>query len=256
MDRRLTRRTSEPRTTAPPTWPVWAAGLVALAVLATLTIGWVRASSDAADGDGGFGTASGDPPLRNDDGTVGPVVALGDSLTADLPEVDATGARLYESWYVRAVADEPRLVSAFTAGIPGNTTTDMLARFAGDVAAWSPRVVVILGGTNDLAAGRTTEQVLDTLAELAERARDLGATPVLGTVPPRTDGDYAERVAELNAAIRAAGEDSGTTVIDFFSVLADGDGGWRPGFTDDGVHPTAAAADAMAGLAVGTLLGE
>ena len=196
---------------APSTWLASAAALV---VLATLTVGWVRASPDAAGGNGGSGTASGDLPLRNDDGTVGPIVALGD------------------------------------------TTTDMLARFSGDVAAWSPRVVVVLGGTNDLEAGRTTEQVLSTLGQLVELARGLGATPVLGTVPPRTDGDYAERVADLNAAIRAAGEDSGTTVIDFFAVLTDGGGGWRPGFTADGLHPTAAAADAMAELAVETLLGE
>ena len=247
---------SGPRISAPSTWLASAAALVVLAVLAALAVGWVRASPDAAGGTSGSRTASGDLPLRNDDGTVGPIVALGDSLTADLRDTDASGARLYESWYVRALAAEPRLVSAFTAGIPGDTTTDMLARFPGDVAAWSPRVVVVLGGTNDLEAGRTTEQVLGTLEQLVELVRDLGATPVLGTVPPRTDGDYAERVADLNAAIRAAGEDSGTTVIDFFSVLTDGGDGWRPGFTADGLHPTAAAADAMAELAVETLLGE
>jgi acyl-CoA thioesterase I len=249
VDGPLTPLMRRPRISAPSTWLASVGALLVLAVLATLTVGWVRASSDA-------GTAPEDPPVRNDDGTVGPIVALGDSLTADLRETDATGARLYESWYVRAVAAEPRLESAFTAGIPGDTTTDMLARFSGDVEAWSPRVVVVLGGTNDLAAGRTTEEVLDTLGKLVERVRDLGATPVLGTVPPRTDGDYAERVADLNGAIRAAGEDDGIVVIDFFSVLTDGAGGWQPGSTADGVHPTAAAADAMAALAVETLLGE
>jgi lysophospholipase L1-like esterase len=249
VDGPLTRRlpvVRRRRISAPSTWLASVGALLVLAVLATLTVGWVRSSSDA----------SGDLPVRNDDGTVGPIVALGDSLTADLWETDATGARLYESWYVRALAAEPRLESAFTAGMTGDTTTDMLARFPEDVAAWSPRVVVILGGTNDLAAGRTTVEVLGTLGRLVEKVRDLGATPVLGTVPPRTDGDYAEGVADLNAAIRAAGEDSGITVIDFFSVLTDGDDGWQKGFTEDGVHPTAAAAEAMAELAVETLLGE
>jgi len=98
--------------------------------------------------------------------------------------------------------------------------------------------------------------VLGTVGQLAERVRDLGVTPVPGTVPPRTDRDYAERVADLNAAVRAAGEGSVTTVIDFFSVLTDDDGGRQPGFTVDGVHPTAAAADEMAGPAVDTRLGE
>ena len=239
-----------PRISAPSTWLAAAVVLVALVVL---TVVWTAASPDDAARGGG---AEGDRSVRETDGTVGPIVALGDSLTADTREAPATGGRAHESWYVRALAAEPRLANAYNAGIAGNTTPDMLARFPRDVAAWSPRVVVILGGTNDLAAGRTTEQVLDTLEQLVELVRDLGATPVLGTVPPRTDADFAEQVEDLNAAIRAAAEDGGTTVIDFFSVLADDDGGWRPGYTADGVHPGVAAADAMAELAVETLLGE
>ena len=239
-----------PRMSAPSTRLAAAVVVVALVVLAIV---WTVASPDDAARNG---AAQGDRSVREADGTVGPIVALGDSLTADTREAPATGGIAYESWYVRALAAEPRLTNAYNAGIPGSTTPDMLARFPRDVTAWSPRVVVILGGTNDLAAGRTTEQVLDTLEQLAELARDLGATPVLGTVPPRSDADLAERVEDLNGAIRAAGEDSGTTVIDFFSVLTDGGDGWKPGFTADGVHPSAAAADAMAGLAVQTLLGE
>jgi lysophospholipase L1-like esterase len=245
------------RITEPSTWLAAAAALVALVVLATLTVGWVRASSDAApDGAGGSGTASGDLSVRNDDGTVGPIVALGDSLTAVGRNADAKGAPASESWYVHALADEPRLVDASNAGIPGNTTQEMLARFRDAVATREPRVVVILGGTNDLPLGRTTEDILGTLEQLAEKARELGAAPVMGTIPPRTTRDYVAQVDDLNAAIREACEETGTPVIDFFSVLTDGEGGWRPGFTVDGVHPTAVAADAMAALAVQTLLAD
>jgi lysophospholipase L1-like esterase len=246
------------RTTPRPARFPSVAALVALLVLAPLTAGCGADASAAARGSEAEGEpgAVGDAGLLNDDGTVGPVVALGDSLTADTRDAAATGGTAYESWYVYALEDEPRLVDAYNAGIPRNTTPDMLARFRRDVAVHEPRVVVILGGTNDLPEGRTTEQVLATLEEIADRTRAIGATPVLSTIPPRTNRDYTERVDELNAAIRAAGEDTGTTVIDFFSVVADDDGGWRPGFSRDGVHPTRAAADAMAQLALDTLLAD
>ncbi|MGY1754598.1 GDSL-type esterase/lipase family protein [Blastococcus sp. SYSU D01042] len=229
MDRPLTRARA---------WPA----VVAVSVLAVLAV-VVTARSGAEPGTPRTRPAAEVPALVDGNGTVGPVVALGDSLTAD-------ARPRYWSWYVAALADEPRLLDAGNAGIPGDTTTGMLDRFERDVAVHEPRVVVILGGTNDLAVGRSAEDVLGTLEQLAGRVRELDAVPVLATVPPRTDGDLTEQVADLNAAIRAYGERSGTRVIDFSSVLADDDGDWLPGSTDDGVHPTEAAAAAMGRLAV------
>lgn len=214
---------------------------VAVLVLAVLAVAVTGCGGEP--GAPGTRPAAEVPTLVDGSGTVGPVVALGDSLTADAPP-------RYWSWYAAALADEPRLLDAGNAGIPGDTTTGMLDRFDRDVAVHEPRVVVILGGTNDLAQGRAAEDVLGTLEQLAGRVRELDAVPVLATVPPRTDGDFTEQVADLNAAIRAYGERSGTRVLDFSSVLADDDGGWRPGSTDDGVHPTEAAAAAMGRLAV------
>ncbi|SDE84409.1 Lysophospholipase L1 [Blastococcus fimeti] len=191
----------------------------------------------------------GDARLVNEDGTVGPVVALGDSLTSAEP-VGGTDAA---SWFVVALAAETRLLQAANAGIPGDTTEGMVERFARDVAVHEPRVVVILGGTNDLGRGRTTGEVVGDLERLAREAREAGAAPVLATIPPRVDQWFAKEVGELNAAIRASAAASGTPVIDFHSALSDGDGNWLPGFTEDGVHTTAAAAEAMAEVALRTL---
>lgn len=235
----LRRRTGRRRGSAW-TWPAASA----VAVLAVLAV--------AVTGRGGAepGTpvpAADVPALVGASGTVGPVVALGDSLTAD---TTTDGGPRYWSWYTAALADEPRLLDAGNAGIPGDTTTGMLDRFDRDVAVHEPRVVVVLGGTNDLAVGRSADDVLGTLEQLAAEVRAIDAVPVLATVPPRTDGDFTEQVRELNAAIRGYGERSGTRVLDFSSVLADDDGGWRRGRTDDGVHPTRAGAAAMGRLAV------
>ncbi len=233
---------------------VWFASVLALGVLALLmTAGWGGASSDPTPG---AAPVTDSDPVRNADRTVGPVVALGDSLTSDVGWAVPPGGVVYPSWFTHALEDEPRLVAAANAGIPGDTTEGMVARFARDVAVHAPRVVVILGGTNDLPLGRTAEQVVGTLEQLAELARDAGAVPVLATIPPRTDGSFASEVADLNAGIRRSAESSGTPVIDFFSVLADEDGGWREGFTEDGLHPTSAGADAMARIAVETLVGD
>ncbi len=239
------------RTASPWAWFLPVVALGVLVALALLTAGGVGASSPHADA----GAAADRDGPRDRDGTVGPVVALGDSITSGMVK-RGTGGASSASWYIAALADEPRLVSAANAGYPGNTTQDMADRFARDVAVHEPRVVVIMGGTNDLREGRATDQVLGTLGQLAALTRDIGATPVLATIPPRTDGAYAGQVADLNAGIRRFGEETGTTVIDFFSVLADDDGQWRPGFTTDGIHPTRAAADAMARVAVDTLVGD
>lgn len=231
---------------------VWCASVLALGFLALGTAGCGASSNPApavppvADRD----------TVRNPDGTVGPVVALGDSLTAELGGEIPPGGTVYPSWFTAALADEPRLVAAANAGIPGDTTEGMVARFARDVAVHAPAVVVILGGTNDLPLSRTAEQVVGTLEQLADLARDAGAVPVLATIPPRTDGSFGSDVADLNAGIRRSAASSGTLVIDFFSVLADEDGGWRTGFTDDGVHPTQDGADAMGRIAVATLVGD
>ncbi len=190
-----------------------------------------------------------DARLANEDGTVGPVVALGDSLTSDEP----LGGTDSASWFVEALAAEPRLIQAANAGIPGDTTDGMVDRFARDVAVHEPSVVVILGGTNDLGQGRTTGEVLGDLERLAREAREAGAEPVLATIPPRVDQWFAIEVGALNAAIRASAAASGTPVIDFHAALADDDGNWLPGFTEDGVHTTEAAAGAMAAVALGTL---
>ncbi len=243
-----------------PAW-VWFASVLALGVLALVTAGWVGASSPPPSPPGA-GPVTEPDPVRNPDGTVGPVVALGDSLTADdslaadLGSAVAPGGVLYPSWFTSALEDEPRLGAAANAGIPGDTTEEMVARFARDVAVHAPRVVVILGGTNDLPTGRTTEQVVGTLEQLADLARDAGAVPVLATIPPRTDGSFASDVADLNAGIRRSAASSGTPLIDFFSVLADEDGGWRTGFSEDGLHPTEDGAAAMGRIAVETLVGD
>src|SRR5262249_3135352 len=62
-------------------------------------------------------------------------------------------------------------------GISGQTTPQMLVRFRQDVIALQPKVVVILGGTNDIAGNTgpsTLEMIEDNLASMSDLAKANG----------------------------------------------------------------------------------
>src|SRR6476469_8642175 len=72
-------------------------------------------------------------------------------------------------------------------GISGQTTPQMLVRFRQDVIALKPTVVVILGGTNDIAGNTgpmTDEQIEGNLASMAELAAANGIKVVLSSITP------------------------------------------------------------------------
>jgi hypothetical protein len=75
-------------------------------------------------------------------------------------------------------------------GIGGQTTAQMLLRFRADVLELSPRAVVILAGTNDVAGNAgpvTASQIQDNLASMAELARLHGVRVVLASLLPVSD---------------------------------------------------------------------
>src|SRR5262245_62874987 len=72
-------------------------------------------------------------------------------------------------------------------GISGQTTPQMLIRMRPDVIALKPKVVVILGGTNDIAGNTgpmTDEQIEGNLASMAELATANGIKVVLSSITP------------------------------------------------------------------------
>ena len=77
------------------------------------------------------------PPLN-----AGPVIALGDSLTAG---VGATAGQDYVSELERLSGTD-----IINAGISGDTTEDVLARLEADVLSQNPSVVILLVGGNDI----------------------------------------------------------------------------------------------------------
>jgi acyl-CoA thioesterase I len=131
-------------------------------------------------------------------------------------------------------------------GISGQTTPQMLVRFRQDVIALTPRVVVILAGTNDIAenTGPTTlDAIENNLASMADLARQNGIRVVLASVLPvtryswRPEIEPQAKITALNAWIKDHSRRAGLTFLDYYSSTVDANGGMKPTLSNDGVHP-------------------
>jgi lysophospholipase L1-like esterase len=142
-------------------------------------------------------------------------------------------------------------------GISGQTTPQMLLRFRQDVIALKPKVVVILGGTNDIAGNTgpsTLEMIEDNLASMSDLATANGIRVVLASVLPVYDYSWhkglepAGKIVALNAWIKAYAARTGAAYVDFHTPMADERQGMKAELSADGVHPNAAGYAIMAPL--------
>jgi acyl-CoA thioesterase I len=161
-------------------------------------------------------------------------------------------------------------------GISGQTTSQMLVRFRPDVIALKPGAVVILAGTNDVAANAgpaTNEAIEDNLASMAELAKAHGIAVVLASLLPvsddkrdqigqalaRTQDRPLARLKAINAWMADYAKANGHAYLDYWSATADARGMLKPDLNNDGLHPNAAGYAVMAPLAetaIGQALGK
>ena len=176
--------------------------------------------------------------IRADPHVVPRVVFIGDSIT--------------EGW----IAADPGFFTngIFDRGIAGQTSPQLLVRFWQDVVSLRPKVVHIMVGTNDIAGntGPTSPQAyLNAVRSMMAIAEAKGIVVILGSIPPsskfgwRPEIQPAELIAYLNAQLRGMAIDHDAVFADYVPVLAGPDGGLRPEFGPDGVHPNAAGYAAM-----------
>jgi lysophospholipase L1-like esterase len=185
--------------------------------------------------------------FKEEDSKVGPpaagenrVVFMGDSIT--------------EGWHLGdSFPGKPYI----NRGISGQTTPQMLVRFRQDVIALKPKVVVILGGTNDIAGNtgpETLEEIEDNLASMADLARSNGIRVVLCSIMPAFDYAWApgmapaEKIVTVNKWMKAYAADHGDVYVDFHTAMKDERDGLPKTLSPDGVHPTAAGHAVMAPL--------
>jgi len=143
-------------------------------------------------------------------------------------------------------------------GIAGQTTAQMLVRFRQDVVALQPRVVIIEGGTNDIASlftPGTEALVLDNVRSMTEIAKANGirviiasVTPVCDCVTDQTTTRPQGKLIGLNGALRDYAAESGLVFLNYYAALVNGRD-FKAELTADGMLPNDAGYAVMAPLA-------
>ncbi|MGB2663630.1 MAG: SGNH/GDSL hydrolase family protein [Candidatus Acidiferrum sp.] len=143
-------------------------------------------------------------------------------------------------------------------GISGQTTPQMLVRFRQDVIDLKPKVVVLLAGINDIAENTgkmTLEEIGGNITSMSELARANGIRVVLCSVLPASEFSWrkglqpAPKIKTLNEWIEAYAAKNGFVYVDYYSPMANGEGGLKAQLSPDGVHPNKAGYEVMAPLA-------
>src|SRR6185295_1061642 len=118
------------------------------------------------------------------------IVALGDSTTAGTPgfkspiEAPPDGSGNVESQYAHWLMQAHADWQVLNRGVNGERSGEIRARFARDVAAAAPEVVVIIAGVNDVYQGQTAAVVERELEAMYEAARAARMAIVAGSIIP------------------------------------------------------------------------
>jgi lysophospholipase L1-like esterase len=123
----------------------------------------------------------------------------------------------------------------------------MLVRFRRDVLDFSPKYVVILAGTNDIAKNNgdiSLENVIGNIMSMCQLAKANKIKPILCAVLPAA-GFYwrpevkgsAEEIIRLNKMIKEYAEAEKIPFVDFHTPLKDEFNGLPQIHAADGVHP-------------------
>jgi acyl-CoA thioesterase-1 len=160
----------------------------------------------------------------------GPIVALGDSLTAGFGV--APGRSFAEQ--LSAMIGRPIV----NAGVNGDTVADGLRRLERDVLAHDPAIVIVCLGGNDLLRRNNADAAFASLETIVERIQDKGAMVVLVGVEGLAliSADFGSRYADLAERRRCL----------YVPDILDGIWGRSNLMQGDNVHPNAEGARLMA----------
>jgi len=145
-----------------------------------------------------------------------------------------------------------RLKMAGNGGVPGDTTTQILARLDGLLAVPSD-IVSVLGGANDFSQSFTAAQTIANLTTIYGKIRATGRRLVVLTTMSRSTMNTTAGYTYLNTVNQFikdyARKNPGVILADICSVMTDPATGtpYNTGtfYTSDGTHPNAIGAQAM-----------
>jgi lysophospholipase L1-like esterase len=166
-----------------------------------------------------------------------------------LPRVVFLGDSITDAWRLNEYFTGRDFVNR---GVGEQTTLQMLARFEQDVVSLNPKAVVVLGGTNDIAAGISVNQIEANLTTIADLAKAHGIKPVFASILPVSDYHKSddpryemtvnrppETIQALNGWMRNWCQSQGLTYMDYYTAMVDSAGRMQADLSDDGLHPNA-----------------
>ena len=142
-------------------------------------------------------------------------------------------------------------LSSAVMGVSGNTSAQMLARYATDVAGNGAEALVVAAGTNDAGSSVTLDSYIANMSAIFGAARRAGIPVVACTVPPRASGattTIKQLTNSYNIWLRMVAPTFGVKVADVHKALVDSASGNLLSTYDsgDGVHPSGRGHIAMA----------
>lgn len=160
----------------------------------------------------------------------------GDSITIGGISTNPAGQDRGSSW-VNELARRSmgRIDYIYNAAVSGTRTDQAITRFDTSVTPYSPDVVLLSMGTNDMSQGRTMEQFLSDLETYRQKCEAIGARMVLGGIYPKTTRQ--SEVATWNRAAHTWAMAKGVPHIPFWELANPVDGSWPAGWSTDGTHP-------------------
>ena len=166
-----------------------------------------------------------------------------------------TGSSSIRLW-TNLVADFPTL-RVLNRGFGGSQMSDLVFSFDRVVRPYRPSLIVVYEGDNDLAAGKTADQVYTDYEAFLKRVRqELPGTPValFAVKPSPSRIKLMDAQRDLNHRLEGlAGRGPGIRFIDTFHPLLDSAGKPRPElYREDGLHLNPAGYALWRGVVVET----
>lgn len=167
------------------------------------------------------------------------IAALGDSITHGGGAISTPPSATLYNW--ETYADTPIL----NIGFSGNLTINMLNRFDKDVLPFSPKILVIMGGVNDIRTGIKADTVISNLQAIKEKCVKHNIIPVFLTVTPMNpqrmvnigkieapSSNWQKEREEINKWITTQEH-----YVDVAKDMVDEQGYLKDTLTTDGLHP-------------------
>ncbi|HEY6583971.1 MAG TPA: SGNH/GDSL hydrolase family protein [Gaiellaceae bacterium] len=170
------------------------------------------------------------------------VATLGDSITEGSPLLHRTkGGNPRSSWQYWAARADPSLEFRVS-GVYGERTDQIAERL--EECAHGADVLIVQGGINDIAQGRSVVEAADELRAMIGRGNELVQRVITVDVLPWNNGYPAAEpeIRRLNELIRELAAAESVAVLPFHDTLEDPErpGRMRSEWTDDGDHPSIA----------------